>query len=214
MSATTLGFITVNSAFMGFIMFSVACIVSGMMFAGIDNTPPDKVAGTVITIQKWTGIGLLFATFFFFLAPPQGLDRAIAFWFGTLLGFFGLLWLILSDTLAKGTDFKPFGIFLLFTAVICTTYAVNTVKYLDGWGNLFGTEFWGSGGYAQGMLGDFFVLITMAAVACYSAFIGIRYKAALLKYVGYLFIIIGAWGTYMCVRYISELFYAFKGVGA
>lgn len=200
--------VTMNSAFLGVFVFSVGCLVSGMMFAGIDAAPADKVGLTVTIIQKWVGIGLLISAVPLFLAAPKGMAPGVAVWFGTLLAYFGILWIWLSETLSKGGDLKPIGIMLLFTSVICFAYVVMTANFVREFDKALaavgGYKLFGNAGYTGNMFGDVFILMLMAGIACLSAFIGIRFQAKLLKYVGYMFVIIGLWGTYMSVRYVWE----------
>lgn len=200
--------VTMNTAFLGFLVFSVGCLVSGLLFAGIDTEPADKVGLTVTIIQKWTGVVLIISAIPMFLGAPKGMAPGIAVWFGTILGYFGCLWLWLSETSIKGGDLKPMGIVMLFTSVITFAYAVMTVNFVHMFDKALaatgGYKLFGNPGYTGNMFGDTFILFIMAGIATLAAFIGIRFQAKLLKYVGYMFFIIGLWGTYMSVRYLWE----------
>lgn len=195
-----------NAGFIGFLVFTLGCLVSGLMFAGVDVEPEDKVRLSVTIIQKWVGIALLVSAFLVLLGSsadsvPGG--TGVSFWFGTILAYFGVLWLVLSGCLSKGGDLKPIGIMFIFTAVILVVYAVTTVKFIDK----FGLPFFGSAeaGYGSGLFGDVFVLWIIAAIACAVAFLAIRFMPKLLKTVGFMFFGVGIWAVYMCVRYIYEL---------
>lgn len=195
-----------NAGFIGFFVFTLGCLVSGLMFAGVDAQPEDKVRLSVTIIQKWVGIALLLSAFLVMLGSsadsvPGG--TGVSIWFGTILAFFAVLWLVLSDCLSKGGDLKPVGIMFLFAAVILVAYAVTTVKFI----NKFGLPFFGSAsaGYGSALFGDVFVLWVIAAIACAAAFSAIRFVPKLLKTVGFMFFGVGIWAVYMCVRYIYEL---------
>jgi hypothetical protein len=205
--------VTINAVMVGIFVFTVGCLVAGMFFAGIDATPPDKVGITVTIIAKFVGVGLILSAIPMFLSSPYMLAKiagtelvdvrmspGVALWFGTLLAYFGILWLWLSETLSKGGDLKPIGIMLLFSSLILFAYAVMSPKFADMLGmKLFGT------GYLGQMFGDVFILTILAGIACLLAFIGIRFRPALVKYAGYMFVIVGLWGVYMSVRYVYEL---------
>lgn len=206
-----------NAAFVGVFVFTVGCLASGLMFAGFDAQPADKVATSVINIQKWCGIALFISGSLVLLGSSldAGPDTGISLWFGTILCFFGFLWLVLSDTLAKGGDFKPVGVMLAFAGVVLAAYAFTAAKVIDVYQLPFfgyGKEVHGMPAWGTGMFGDAFILFVMASVACLGAFVAIRFVPALLKWVGWIFFLIGLWATYMSVRYIYEL--CMGGIGA
>ena len=222
----TVDLLVANAAFVGFFVFAVGCLVSGLMFAGFkpfmgDN--PAGVAGSIVIIQKWCGIALFLSGFLVLLG--SALDAVpgatgVSLWFGTILMFFGFLWLVLSDAISKGTDMKPVGVMLAFAGFILATYAFTVTKIISAYNVAFGGfPFWGQvgvGQYASGMFGDAFVLFVLAAVACFMGFIGIQFGKIvpwMLKYTGWMFFIIGLWSLYMSMRYIYELTMGGLGVG-
>ena len=201
-----------NAAFIGVFVFTLGCLVSGLMFAGVDAQPEDKVRLSVTITQKYVGIALLISAFLVLLgssADAAG-GTGVSILFGTILAFFGVLWLVTSECLSKGGDLKPVGIMYLFSGIILVAYAVTTAKII----HKFGMPFFGSAkaGYGSALLGDCFVLWIIAAIALFTAFIAIRFWPKLLKTVGYMFFGVGLWATYMCVRYIYELSVGHLGI--
>lgn len=63
-------FVAANPAWLGIICFGVVAIISGIMLTGRDLDPIERVLPSISSIQKWCGIGILFAAVFVFLASP------------------------------------------------------------------------------------------------------------------------------------------------
>jgi hypothetical protein len=63
-------FVVANPAWMAIICFGVVAIISGIMLTGRDLDPIERVLPSISSIQKWCGIGILFAAVFVFLASP------------------------------------------------------------------------------------------------------------------------------------------------
>ena len=63
-------FVAANPAWLAIICFGVVAIISGIMLTGRDLDPIERVLPSISSIQKWCGIGILFAAVFVFLASP------------------------------------------------------------------------------------------------------------------------------------------------
>lgn len=205
MKVQTVHILVANAAFIGFFAFTLSAIVSGLMFAGILGESDEKLGLSVTAIQKYAGIALLVSAFLVMLgssADTPG-NTGISIMFGSILAFFGVLWLVTSECLRKGGDLKPVAVMYLFSGALLVAYAVTTAKVI----HKLGIPFFGSAtaGYGSGMFGDSFVLWVIAAIALFVAFIAISFWPRILKVVGYMFVGVGLWAAYMCFRYIFEL---------
>ena len=63
-------FVVANPAWLAIICFGVVSVISGIMLTGRDLDPIERVLPSISSIQKWCGIGILFAAIFVFLASP------------------------------------------------------------------------------------------------------------------------------------------------
>lgn len=205
MKVQTVQLLVANGAFIGFFAFTLSAIVSGLMFAGILGESNEKLGLSVTAIQKYAGIALLVSAFLVMLgssADTPG-NTGISIMFGSILAFFGVLWLVTSECLRKGGDLKPVAVMYLFSGALLVAYAVTTAKVI----HKLGIPFFGSAtaGYGSAMFGDSFVLWVIAAIALFVAFIAIFFWPRILKVVGYMFVGVGLWAAYMSLRYIFEL---------
>jgi hypothetical protein len=205
MKTQTIHLLVANGAFIGFFAFTLSALVSGLMFAGVLGESNEKLGLSVTAIQKYAGIALLVSAFLVLLgssADTPG-NTGISIMFGSILAFFGVLWLVTSEALRKGGDLKPVGVMYLFSSALLVAYAVTTAKIIAK----LGLPFFGSAtaGYGSAMFGDSFVLWVIAAIALLVAFFAILFWPKLLKTVGFMFVGVGLWAAYMCVRYIFEL---------
>jgi hypothetical protein len=180
-----------NPAWVGFLAFCIACIVSGLFFAGKDAQPQPAVNMTIASIQKWTGVVDLIAGFLSIVGHPDG--KVIGSWFGTLVAYFGFTWILLSDMTAKGGDTKPMSTFIFFTAGVCALYSFIIAA----------SPMWPF----TGMLRDVFILLAVATIACIIAGFALRGVggATTTKLAGYGFILAGLIGCYIIAVYVSSM---------
>jgi len=177
-----------SPAFWGVFAFAFAAIISGWYFMGFDTEPPAAVGAVVTTVQQWTGIAMIIAGFLVFLGSPAGPELSV--WFGTLLGTFGFVWAVLGFSLAKGGDLKPISTFLLITGIILTAYTVYNGQLLE---------------LGLALFTNLFIILLVATVGCYAAFIGIRWMPILVKFAGACFLAAGVVGLWLVIDYLSDI---------
>ncbi len=166
--------VAVNAGIMAFMVFSGAIIVLGLFLAGVHVMPePEKAVATVSVVCKVAGIGELIGAVLLLTFSPLG--EPVSLFLGTLIGFFGLLFLITAWVLEKGGDLRPFGTYLLFVAVALIIYGSFA-------------------GMVPGM-GELAALLFLVAVACILSCVGTwGWSPAMGKLGGWLLVIVGIWG--------------------
>lgn len=185
-------FVACSPLFAAVIAFSTGVIISGLFFAGVDAKPPEKVASSIASIQRWVGLLILASMVIYFIGSPLGVNLSV--WAGTLCADFFLLWWSCSYVIKEGTDLKPIAwIMLLPGAVVLILYAITSQMLMV------------IPGFA-GIMRDFTILLWVAAVGCLFSFIGIRWSKIRLNMIsGWLFVVVGVIGYYITIRYMVEL---------